>query len=235
MRGAPAGCPSPGRLRREFLVRNTRRAPANVLREYAGGRCRLLHDSWARWRPSVEQLRRTPLYEQHEELGRQIGALRGLGDAGPLRGDQRGALRGPHPRRDVRRLPHGRGRGRGARGARLPAAGALQRRREDRRRRRPVLLPLQRGRRGDRRPLLLPPRQRPLPDRHQRGQPRDRPRLARALVPRLRRRRPRRRRPLRDARRAGPARPRRARRARSASSCRSASTSPPTTSAAGRR
>ena len=44
----------------------------------------------------------------------------------------------------------------------------------------------------------------------------DRPRLARALEPRLRRRRPRRRRPLRDARRAGPARPRDRRARRSA-------------------
>ena len=64
-------------------------------------------------------------------------------------------------------------------------------------------------RRRARRPLRLPARRRPLPDRHQLGQPRGRPRLARALEPRLRRRRPRRRRPLRDARRAGPARPRR--------------------------
>ena len=87
-------------------------------------------------------------------------------------------------------------------------------------RRRPVLLPLQRGGRRHRRPLRLPARRRPLPDRHQLRQPRRRPRLAGALEPRLRRRRPRRRRPLRDARRAGPARPRDRSPPRSASSCR---------------
>ena len=54
----------------------------------------------------------------------------------------------------------------------------------------------------------------------------DRPRLARALEPRLRRRRPRRRRPLRDARRAGPARPRDRRRDAAGSSCRRGCTSP---------
>ena len=96
----------------------------------------------------------------------------------------------------------------------------------DRDRRRPVLVPLQRGRRRPRRPLHLPARRRPLPDRHQRGQPRGRPRLARPLEPRLRRHRPRRRRPLRDARRAGPARPRRSLAAPSGSSCRRGCTSP---------
>ena len=55
-------------------------------------------------------------------------------------------------------------------------------------RRRPVLVPLPGGRRGARRPLRLPARRRPLPDRHQRRQPRGRPRLARAPEPRLRRR-----------------------------------------------
>ena len=75
-------------------------------------------------------------------------------------------------------------------------------------------------RRRHRRPLRLPARRRPLPARHQLGQPRDRPRLARPLEPRLRRRRPRRRRPLRDARRAGPARPRDRLPRRSGSSCR---------------
>ncbi len=95
-----------------------------------------------------------------------------------VRGDPRGAPRGANARRDLRRLPHGRGRDRGARCARLPAAAALQRRLQDRDRRRPVLVPGQRGGRGDRRPLHLPARRRPLPDRHQCRQPRDRPRVA---------------------------------------------------------
>ena len=94
-----------------------------------------------------------------------------------------------------------------ARGA--PAAPALQRRRRKiAERRRAVLRAVPRGRRRARRPLHLPARRRPLPDRHQRRQPRARPRL----VPRATRggfdvdgRRPARR--LRDARRPGPARP----------------------------
>ncbi len=73
------------------------------------------------WAPC--DLRRTPLYEQHVELGAKHRSLRRLGDAGDLRGDPRGALGGAHARGHVRRLPHGRGRGRGAGGARLPAAG----------------------------------------------------------------------------------------------------------------
>ena len=98
-------------------------------------------------------------------------------------------------RRRLRRLAHGRGRDRRARArAALLQRAALQRRREDRGRRRPVLVPVPRGRRRPRRPLHLPARRRPLPDRHQRRQPRDRLRVDRASTPRLRRRGPRRRR-----------------------------------------
>ena len=49
--------------------------------------------------------------------------------------------------------------------------------------RRAVLAPLPRGRRRPRRPVHLPARRRPLPDGHQRRQPRARPRLVRASTP----------------------------------------------------
>ena len=75
------------------------------------------------------------------------------------------------------------------------SACCQQRRREARGRRRPVLVPLRRGRRHPRRPLHLPARRRPLPDRHQRRQPRDGPRLVRRCSRRVRRRGRRRRRP----------------------------------------
>ena len=65
---------------------------------------------------------------------------------------------------------------------------ALERRHEDRRARRAVLGALPRGRRRARRPLHLPARAGPLPDRHQRGQPREGPRLVPRARGRLRRR-----------------------------------------------
>ena len=77
-------------------------------------------------------------------------------------------LRGAERLRRLRRLPHGRDRDRGPAGGRTAPAAALQRRLEDPGRRRPVLVPLPRGRRRARRPLHLPARRRPLPDRHQR-------------------------------------------------------------------
>ena len=73
----------------------------------------------------------------------------------------------------LRRLAHGRDRDLGPRRAGPPPAPALQRRLEDRGRRRAVLRALPRGRRDPRRPLHLPARRRPLPDRHQRRQPRE--------------------------------------------------------------
>ena len=66
---------------------------------------------------------------------------------------------------------------RGPQALELPAAPALQRRREDRRRRRAVQRAVPRGRRRPRRPLHLPPRRRPLPDGHERLEPRQGPRL----------------------------------------------------------
>ena len=72
--------------------------------------------------------------------------------------------------------------------ARAAPAAALQRRRQARGRRRPVLGALPRRRRRPRRPLHLPARRRPLPDRHQRRQPRARPRLVSRARRRLRRR-----------------------------------------------
>ena len=74
--------------------------------------------------------------------------------------------------RRLRRLAHGRDRDLRARGARAAPAPALQRRRQARGRRRPVLGPLPRRRRRARRPVHLPARRRPLPDGHQRRQPR---------------------------------------------------------------
>ena len=65
----------------------------------------------------------------------------------------------------------------------LPPAAPLERRHEDRRGRRAVLGALPRGRRRARRPLHLPPGGGPLPDRHERLEPREGPRL----VPRARR------------------------------------------------
>ena len=68
--------------------------------------------------------------------------------------------------------------------------------------RRPVRAAVPRGRWRARRPLHLPPR-RPLPDGHERRQPREGPRLARAARRRLRRRRGR---PLRPTTRCSPCR-----------------------------
>ena len=65
----------------------------------------------------------------------------------------------------------------GAGRADAPPAAALQRCREDRARRRPVLAPLPRRRRCARRPVHVPARGRPFPDGHQRRQPRARPGL----------------------------------------------------------
>ena len=77
-------------------------------------------------------------------------------------------------RRRLRRLPHGRDRDDRARTRRRFLQRMLSNDvDQDRRGRRPVLRALPRGRRRARRPLHLPARRRPLPDRHQRVQPRD--------------------------------------------------------------
>ena len=87
-------------------------------------------------------------------------------------GVRRRAPRRAHRLRRLRRLPHGRDRDLRPAGARAAAAAALQRRREARGRRRPVLGALPARRRRARRPLHLPARRRPLPHRHQRREPR---------------------------------------------------------------
>ena len=78
----------------------------------------------------------------------------------------------------------------GADAERVPAADPLQRRHQDRRERRPVLGALPGGRRRARRPVHLPPRRATaLPDRHQRVEPREGPRLVPGAGRGLRRRR----------------------------------------------
>ena len=74
------------------------------------------------------------------------------------------------------------------------------------RRRRAVQRAVPRGRRRARRPLHLPARRGPLPDGHERVEPREGPRVAARACRRLRRRGRRPPRRLRDARDAGPAR-----------------------------
>ena len=133
--------------------------------------------------------------------------VRRLGDAGPVRGHPRRAPRRAHARpacstsRTWAR----------SRRAGPQALAFLQRMLSndvstDRRRRRPVQRAVPRGRRRARRPLHLPPRRGPLPDGHERRQPRaatSRGSRAHAegfdveVLDRARR--------LRDARRAGPA------------------------------
>ena len=109
---------------------------------------------------------------------------------------------------DLRRLAHGRGRLRGPRRRGVPPARRLQRRLEDGDRQRAVRAALRRGRRRARRPLHLPPRAGPLPHGDERGQPRDRPRVAARARLRLRRRDRGRGRLVRDARRPGAGRAR---------------------------
>ena len=111
-------------------------------------------------------LKRTPLYEAHVEAGAKLVAVRRLGDAGRVRRDPRRAPPRAERLRRLRRLAHGRDRDRGPAGGGPAPAAALQRRLEDPGRRRPVLVPLSRGRRRARRPLHLPAGRRSLPDRH---------------------------------------------------------------------
>ena len=167
---------------------------AALLVSWRGGRRLLLPDAQAH--APVRPPRRR---------GGQARALRGVGDARAVRRDPRGARRRARRLRRLRRLAHGRDRDQRAAGPEAAAAPALQRPREARRGRRAVLRALPRGRRRARRPLHLPHGARSLPDRHQRRQPRQGPRVVPGQGRRLRRRRQRRPRPLRDARRPGPA------------------------------
>ena len=67
-------------------------------------------------------LRKTPLNAVHRELRRQDGPLRRLGHARRVLGADRRAHGGAQGGRPLRRLPHGRVRGRGPGRPRLPAA-----------------------------------------------------------------------------------------------------------------
>ena len=79
-------------------------------------------------------LRRTPLYERHVDGGREARPVRGLGDAGAVRGRPRGAPRGARARpASSTSRTWARSRRSGPRRRGVPAAPALQRRREDRR------------------------------------------------------------------------------------------------------
>ena len=141
------------------------------------------------------------------------GAVRRLGDAGPVRGRDSGAPGGSDGRRRLRRLAHGRDRGRRTDRPRPAAGDALERHRQAGTRRGPVH-PADHGLgRDHRRPDRLPPRGSPLPARRQRVEPGRGLRVAEgAGAARLRRARRLGR--VRVARRPGPARPRAARPAR---------------------
>ena len=171
----------------------------------------------------TDTLKRTPL---HDAPRRRRCPARARSPAGRCRCSTPG-IRDEHARRArarrrLRRLPHGRRSRRAAR-ARCAAAARCSPTTSTRiaARRRPVLRAVPRGRRRARRPLHLPARRRPLPDGHQRRQPR------RATSPGSQRTRPgtdatvtRPDRRLRDARRPGPAGARARRRARRRASCR---------------
>ena len=140
--------------------------------------------------------------------GCEARPVRGLGDAGPVRGHPPGARGGPHERRHVRRLAYGRDRDERAAGRGAPPAPALERCDEDRGARCAVLRALPRGRRCPRRSVHIPAGAGALPDRHERVEPREGPRLVPRTLGRFRRRGRGRARALGDARRAGTRRPR---------------------------
>ena len=138
---------------------------------------------------AAHTLRRTPLYERHEQAGARLVPVRRLGDAGAVRG---------HPRRStwrcarraghVRRLAHGRDRDPRARGRGVPPAPALQRRDQDRRAAAPSTR-CSAARTAACSTTSSPTGSGgPLPDRHQRRQPRAGPRLVPRARGRLRRR-----------------------------------------------
>ncbi len=101
-----------------------------------------------------------------------------------------------------------RSRPRGPDAAGVPAADPLQRRLQDRRERGAVQRPVQGGRRRPRRSLHLQARREPLPDGHQRGEPREGPRVVHQAGRGVRRHAPRRAARLRDARGPGAGRAR---------------------------
>ena len=129
-------------------------------------------------------LLRTPLYDRHVAAGARLVPFAGwempVQYAG-IREEHRAVRDGAPGSSTSRTWARSRRRAR-ARGA--AAAAALQRRRQARRRRRAVQRAVPRGRRRARRPLHLPARRRPLPDGHERRQPRQGPRVVPASTPR---------------------------------------------------
>ena len=137
----------------------------------------------ARADPPADAAPRTPCRSRRAD-----GAVRRLGDAGPVRGRHPGAQSGAHRLRGLRRLAHGPVPCRRAERARAPAVAALERSRQARRGRRAIHAADERPRRHRRRPDRVPDHVAPLSARRQRGQPRCRVCVAEgARDPRLRR------------------------------------------------
>ena len=136
-----------------------------------------------------DALKRTPLYDRHVAAGAKLVPFAGWEMPVQYAGikDEHLAVRERAGVFDV--SPHGRDRDDGPGRGGLPAAHPLQRRHQDRRGRGAVQRALQGGRRRPRRPLHVPARPRPLPDGHQRLQPREGPRLVPQAGRALRRRR----------------------------------------------
>ena len=126
----------------------------------------------------TETLKRTPLHDRHAAAGARLVPFAGLGDAGAVRRDPRGARGGADEASACSTSAtwaRSRRAGRSAEAflqrilsndvAKIAEDGAQYSR------------AVQGRRRGARRPLHLPPRARPLPDRHQRVEPREGPRV----------------------------------------------------------
>ena len=154
--------------------------------------------------PAADTLRRTPLFDRHERAGARLVPFAGWEMPVQYEGirQEHVAVRTGAGMFDVSHM--GEIETSGPQAEELPSAAALERRHEDRRARRPVLGALPRGRRRARRPVHLPARARPLSDDHERGEPREGPRVVPRARGRVRRGGGRRARALGDARRAGP-------------------------------
>ena len=105
---------------------------------------------------------------------RADGAVRRVGDAGAVRGRDPGAPGRAHGRRRLRRLAHGRDRGRRAARTRVAAVAPVERPRPDRDGPGAVHAADERARRHRRRSDRVPPRRVPVPARRQRVEPRGR-------------------------------------------------------------
>ncbi len=132
---------------------------------------------------------RTPLYDRHVAAGARIVDFAGWDMPVQYAGirEEHTAVRERAGIFDVSHM--GEIETRGPRCGDLPAADPVERRREARRRRCAVQRAVPRGRRRPRRPLHLPPRARPLPDGHERLEPREGPRLVSPARRAVRRRR----------------------------------------------